>query len=103
MGTKQTCEKFSPFGYAGTSVEDVSIQVFLPQATKKRDLAETLHNLQRSPTKYYFRDRWQVRPLIWILSAKFKGKLEHSVDGHEVCASVAHRRRETVACLSARK
>jgi hypothetical protein len=86
MGTKQTCEWFSPFGYADTSVEGVSIQVFLPQFTQKTDLAKISHGLQRSPTKYDFRDRWQVRPLIQILSANFEGELEHLVDRHEVCA-----------------
>ena len=33
----------------------------------------------------------QVRPLMWILSANFKGKLGHSADRHEIYVSVAHR------------
>jgi hypothetical protein len=49
--------------------------------------------------KYHFRDRWHVKPLMWIMPVNSNSGLEHAVDLHKVCASVAHQQAEAAVCI----
>jgi hypothetical protein len=55
----------------------------------RRKPGEDLHHHKPRLMKYYFGDCWQIRPLVWNMSANSKGRLEHVVDLFEICASVA--------------
>jgi len=48
-------------------------------------------NQQQRPTKYHFRDGWQIRPLAWNIPTNTDGGIEHATDLCEIYALVARK------------
>jgi hypothetical protein len=49
--------------------------------------------------RYHFGDRWQVKPLMWIMPANSNSGVENAVDLHKVCASVVHQQAEAAVFM----